>query len=313
MNAIFNVVLPVFALVLCGYLAGRSGVLTASATEALNKFVFWFALPALMFTGMAALDVAALRSGTVYIALFVASSIGTFSIAMLVAAYLFPQRNGATVLHALAGCFANTGYMGIPLCQIAFGPQGVAPALMATAVNTIVCIGGAVTLIELGEHKGGNVFTVLRGTVIAVLRNPIVVSPALGVAWALGGLPLPEPVVAFGNLLGVTAGPCALFALGLFLVGKPIERHASAELGWVVALKLIVHPLIAFVLLQIVPIEQLWATVCMVMAALPTGGLVFVMALRYQMHVQRVSEAILVSTVLALGTLSALFWYYGVA
>jgi predicted permease len=129
----------------------------------------------------------------------------------------------------------------------------------------------------------------------------------LGIAWSLTGLPLWTPLDRLCGILGAAAGPCALISIGLFLVGKRISSGAL-ESGTMIGLKLVVHPLLtALLALVVFDVEPLWATVAVLMAALPVGANVFVLAQRYDVYVQRVSAATLLTTVLAVVTLSALF------
>ena len=121
-------------------------------------------------------------------------------------------------------------------------------------------------------------------------------------------------IILFGDLLGASAGPCALFAIGLFLAGQQLRAGLRADLGPVataVALKLLVQPALAWVLAtHAFPMHPYWAAACVLLAGLPTGALTFVVAQQYKTAVERTSTVILVSTVLSVPTLSALLAYY---
>jgi predicted permease len=100
--------------------------------------------------------------------------------------------------------------------------------------------------------------------------------------------------------------------MGLFLVGRSATA-AVGELGWLVAIKLLIHPVIAYVLaVEILDLDRLWAISAVVLSALPTGALVFVLAQQYGVYTQRSTSAILLSTVASVATLSALFAVFGV-
>ena len=103
------------------------------------------------------------------------------------------------------------------------------------------------------------------------------------------------------------AGPCALFAIGLFMAGKSL-RSGLGEVAWVVALKLIAQPLITWWLaFHVFALDGVWGLSAVIQAALPTGALAFVLAQQYGLYVQRATSVILISTVGSLVTLSALF------
>ena len=311
MDAIVNVVLPVFGITLAGFIAGRTGLLGDQATEALNKFVFYFALPSLLFPAMASIPLDQVFNWP-FIAVYCGGMLGTFGVSIILATFVFPNTSSGLVLHAYCGIFANTGYMGIPLFIAAFGPDQTLPAIIATVINSSVVSGLAVILIEMDLARAKSGVRVVGDALLAMLRSPLVFPTIAGIALNVAGIPLPKAVTTLTTLLGNAAGPCALFALGLFLVGKPISAGLG-EVGWVVLLKLIVHPLVTWLLIvTLIPLEPFWEMSVIVLAALPTGAIGFLLATRYGIYVQRSSAIILVSTILSVATLSAIFVYYGI-
>jgi len=305
MQSIFNVVLPVFAIILTGFLAGRWRFLGDDSSEALNRFVYYVALPVLLFHSMAKVE-----PGVIFDWPFMAAYIGglliTLSLAMAWARCLFGGRLAENALFAMATVFSNTGYMGIPLALTAFGADGALPAILATVIHSALLIAIFVTLIETDLSVDGGM-GVVADVVRALARNPLLLSPLAGIAWAFTGIPLPAPVDTFCTILGAAAGPCALFAIGLFLSSQS-AGGAAREVGSMTVLKLLVHPTITWVLaVMVFEVRPLWATVAVIMAALPTGASVFVLAQRYGIYVQRSSAAILISTILSVITLSVLF------
>jgi len=310
MDAVIDVALPVFGIMLAGYLAGRFGILGPASSAALNAFVYWFALPPLLFMAMVRAPLEAVLNGP-YLAALAGGLLGTFAIALLVAPFAFPNRFAGLALNGVSAVFANTGYMGIPLFIAAFGVEGALPALVATVVNSALVISLAIVLCEL-DRTGGGPLTAARDVALALVRNPLLVAPALGLALGAAGLTLPTFAVNFFDLMGAAAGPCALFAMGLFLVGRPIAT-GPGEVMWVTVLKLVVHPLITWWLaFRVLDLDFEWARAAVLMAALPTGALAFVVAQRYGVYTQRASAIILVSTVLSVATVSALLVLYGV-
>ncbi|MBS27761.1 MAG: transporter [Alphaproteobacteria bacterium] len=310
MSAVINVAIPVFAIMLAGYLAGRFRILGESSSEALNAFVYWFALPPVIFLSIATVPLAdvfnwpfiwTLLSGMALVA------IPSF----LLARFLFPNSIAGLTLHSLTGIFSNTGYMGIPLFIAAFGPEGALPAVIATAVNNIVLLGLTILLVEMdrgGDHAPLRVF---GQAVLAVVRGPLFLAPLAGILWSWSGLGLAIPASNFFGLMGAAAGPCALFAMGLFMVGKPIASGAG-EVGWMVVAKLVAHPLITWWLaVEVFALDFELTRGAVLMAALPTGALAFVVAQKYGVFVQRCSAAILVSTVVSIASVSALLAWFG--
>ncbi|MBM3560116.1 MAG: AEC family transporter [Alphaproteobacteria bacterium] len=310
MEAVVDVALPVFAVMAAGWLAGRTYLLGPASSEALNAFVYWFALPPLLFLSMAQVPLPRILAWD-YIAVFCLGIVATAVPALLVGRHVFANRGGALSRHVMVALFANTGYMGIPLFLAAFGPEGTLPAVIATVINGAVVTGLAIFAVDFGENAGAGVRRALLQAGRAVATAPLPLAPLAGIAWQVAGLPLPTALVNLAGLLGASAGPCALFAMGLFLVGKPLAAGA-AEIGWRVAVKLLVQPLATWALaLWVIPLDGEWLRGAVLMAALPTGALAFVVAQRYGVYVQRSSAAILATTVGSVVTLSALLVLLG--
>lgn len=310
MESIVNVVLPVFAIMAAGYGAGRLGLLGPASSQALNGFVFWCALPALFFGSMARVPTAEIFN-VPYLIAYGGSALATFALALAVAVFAFPNRFGVISMHALSAIFSNTGYMGIPLLQIAFGDAGTLPGIIATVINGAVMIGIGIVMLE-ADRPGIGWRHILRDALLGLVRSPLIVSAAAGLAWSTTGLGLAKPVVAFTDLLGAAAGPCALFAMGLFMVGKSFTA-GLVEVGWVTVLKLLVMPAIAvWLAFDLLDMPRVWALSAVIMSALPTGALMFVLAQKYGIYIQRSVAVILISTVASVVTLSALFVWLGV-
>lgn len=310
MSAVINVAIPVFAIMLAGYLAGRFRILGESSSEALNAFVYWFALPPVLFLSMASVPV-----GEIFDWPFIWTLLSGMAIvaipSLVLARTLFRNSLGGVTLHGLTGIFANTGYMGIPLFLAAFGPEGALPAVIATAVNNAILLGLTILLIEMDGRRGPSPFGLFVNAALAVIRGPLFLAPLAGILWSWSGLGLPAPASNFFSLMGAAAAPCALFAMGLFMVGKPITSGAS-EVGWMVFVKLIAQPLVTWWLaIAVFDLDFETTRGVVLIAALPTGALAFVVAQKYGIFVQRCSAAILVSTVLSVVTVSALLAWFG--
>ncbi|MSP47702.1 MAG: AEC family transporter [Alphaproteobacteria bacterium] len=309
MDAILNVSLPVFAIILGGYLAARSGLLGQGSTVALNAFVYYFALPPLLFLSMARVPLTEIFHWP-YLAAYVGGVLGTLALSLAAGFLVFGGRPAELSLQSMTAVFSNTGYMGVPLFLTAFGDTGVLPALILTVFNGAVVVGVVVSLIELDLSKGGHPFRILGDVGLALLRNPLVMAAVVGIVWSALHLPLPKPLSNFCEILGAASGPCALFAMGLSLVA-----HAGggrlAEAGWLAFLKLLVQPAItAWLAFGVLALDPFWAMSAVILAAMPTGTLTFVIAQRYGLYATQATQATLVSTVLSVVTVSGLLAWF---
>jgi predicted permease len=313
MTLVFDAVFPIFALIFTGFLCARRGILGQAATESLNNFVVWLALPALLFQAMAGITWGQLDHPGFLVA-FTGGMMATFLLSFV----LGRRSGGRPAGHRLAdrsiegldAAYANTGFMGIPLCLAALGEASLVPAIIATILTACVLFAGAIVLIEADLHEEPRLGATLRKVGASLARNPLLVSPALGLVAAIvhGTLhvALPAPVLRFTTLLGDAASPCALVTIGLFLA----QSDAAGELGLVarlVALKLIVQPAITGVLaFWVFAMPALWAHTALVLSALPIGTGPFMLAKRYNREAAVTSRAILVSTVVSLVSVSVL-------
>ncbi|MCF8482282.1 MAG: AEC family transporter [Rhodospirillum sp.] len=310
MTALLNVALPVFGIILAGYLTGRAKLLGDHATEALNLFVFYIALPPLLFLAMARTDMKKILAWD-FIAVYGLSMLGLYLLAFVLSRVLFKRTTAEAALAGMGAVFGNTGYMGIPLTITAFGEDMALPAIIATVMNSALVVGCVSALVE-GATRGGQGAQVIAGHVLKSLsRNPLVIGPVAGLVVGALGLPLPVPLITFCEIIGAAAGPCALFAIGLFLVGRPLTASLG-EVGLVVTLKLLALPALAFLLLPLFPgMDPDWARVLLLMTALPLGANVFVLAMKHDRWVLPSSSATLLSTVLSVATVSALLAWMG--
>ena len=303
LDAFFNIVLPIFAIIGVGYACGWLKLLGEASSEALNGFVYWVALPALMFQAMAGVDLAELYNPN-FIAAFLLASVATGVLAGIVGRLLFRLTVAEASLHGLNAGYPNTGYMGIPLAIAAFGEEAALPAIVAATI-TVLTISLAIIPIEMSRQGRGQMGKVIGRILKALVTNPMIVAPVLGLVWAGSGLEMAKPIARMTELLGGSAGPCALMAIGLFMVGKPIT-DGSWEVGVMTFAKLIMQPLFTAVAVLIMfPTDPLWAAVAILLAALPIGSGPFVLAQAQGIYVRRTSTVMLVTTVLSIATVSA--------
>ena len=303
MSTILTVTIPFFAVIACGYAAGRFKILSDAARIGVNSFVFYFALPVLLFALMARADLAA-RFDWAFVAAYLIVSIGLFAVVAVTARTAFRLNMSESAILSLSGVYGNTGYVGIPLVVVAFGDAASIPMILCLILDLVVMIPLAVALIETERGTDTLPFDVLVKTALAIARNPLILAIASGAVVSLSSTELPATVEGFLNLLGAAAAPCALFALGASLVGRPIGS-ARTEIGFITTVKLVVHPLaIWFVMFQVFAVAPDWGLAAVIAASMPVAATVFVVAQQYDVYVVRCSGAILISTVLSVVTIS---------
>ncbi|MFV0454409.1 MAG: AEC family transporter [Pseudomonas sp.] len=302
MSSVVNVVLPVFALIFLGYLCRRTNRLGPSAASELNRFVVWLGLPALLFKITATSTWADVWQPG-FIAAFSIGCLGVFAFSLL---YRVMQKQPLVdaSLDALGASYANTGYVGFPLCLLILGEAGLQPALVASLIVVCVLFAFALACVEMGLHAGQGIAKTLAKVIRSLSMNPLVLAPLLGGAWAVGGLELPSGPKTLLDLLGAAAAPCALVSLGLFLA-QPQPSGSVRGVWPLVLLKLIVQPALTWYFAAMVfELEPLWVYSALLLSALPTGTGPYMLAEFYGREGSRVSRVVLLSTLGSLITLS---------
>lgn len=301
MLEIFLKTLPFFLVIGTGWVAGKTRFFPAAATAWLTKFVFYFALSAMLFRFAATLDVDRLFDPGFMLA-YLTGSLALWALAFVVAKWRkLPLDQAAMEAHvAMTG---NTGFLGVPMLVALLGPAAIGPVLMVLTIDMMVfstLITLLITVARQGRIKLSTLIPLARGLV----ANPMIVSMVAGLVWAKLHLPMPAPLGEFLALLGAAATPGALFAIGASLAERSAERLGPAI--WLSSAKLILHPLaIAVAALVVFDVEPFAAGVMIAAASLPVAGNVYILSQHFAVATHRVSAAILISTAASIATVPA--------
>ncbi len=302
MLAIFLQTLPFFAIIALGYGAGRTGFFTPEATAYLTKFVFYFALSAMLFRFAANLSLAEILDWQ-FVWAYLAATSAVYVLATIVSLI---RRIGVEQAAVEAQCavIGNVGFLGIPMLVLLLGEPAIGPVRLVLAVDLRV-FGSLIVILITGSRDGRVSFGVLQSVGLGLLKNPMIVSITLGLIWSAFNIPIPVPMNSFLDILGSAATPGALFAIGASLASKSAERIQIA--GWLSFCKLVIHPAaVAVAALVLLPVSNTYAAGVMIAAAaLPTAGNVYILAQHYGVAPARVSATILISTAASIVTVSA--------
>lgn len=310
MLAILAVTFPFFALVLCGYVAARRGMLPQAAIPGLNVFVLYFSLPCMLFRFGATTPILRdLTPGLLAVYLGCALAMVTLTIALTRSPRI--GWNDAA-FGALVASFPNTGYMGVPLLIALLGEASAGPAMATILIDLLFTSSLCIALSRAGsagEHGAG---VAARAALRGVVVNPLPWAILLGVAVFASGLRLPGPLMQTVSLLGDAASPTALFTIGAVLARSQATARAptpASEVVPVALAKLVVHPLLVLgagraAIALGVPLDRFALTVIVLVAALPSASNVAMFAERFGADSGRIARIILWSTALAFLTFS---------
>ncbi len=311
MLATFVTILPVFLIIAAGYGATKGGVLPEGASRALNRFVVWLALPALMFDVIATTDWTRMwHSGFVAVSLI--GSFAVFGAGLLVGRW---RRLGAAdmAVDGLNASYSNAAYIGLPLLTLVLGADSRPYIIIAATLTLMLLFAAATIMMELGRHHGRGLGLALWHSVLGVARNPVLMGSLAGALWWSSGIPLPRPAETALALVGNAASPTALVAIGAFLAERPIrgavtDRHVAA----LTLVKLIAHPaLTAWLAWKVFALPPAIAATAIAVAAMPTGTGPFMAAEIYARDGRVTSGTILLSTVASVVTLAVILSMLG--
>lgn len=307
MVLVLEIIIPVFGFIGLGYLMARLPLLSAEGAKGLSQFVFYCAIPALLFRAGARL----FQEGAepVEPGLLAAFFGGGVAVQAGVLLWFRLARGRALAEAAMAGlcaAFTNTVMLGLPLSFALYGDHGLLLTSSVIAVNGLLYYSLTTTLIELGQGGDGSPWRNVASGLAALVRNPILLGMAAGLVWGFAGLPLPGPAARMIDLLAAAAPPVALFALGASLVQFRLAGDL-VEAAWITVIKLAVCPaLVGAIGYWLAGLEGDTLALAIILAALPVGVNPFLIASRYGVYVQRCGSAILFTTALSVLTVGLL-------
>ena len=317
MADILSAIIPLFAVVFLGFVAGkRLAVFDAVGAQKLNALVFYFAIPALAFRTVSGAALAGGFEPRVLIA-YVGSEAAVFALAALLGWLVWRRSMAGCVVMGLGASFSNGFYMALPITFSLMGEAGVVQLLLILAFDTMVLLPFAMVLLDIakardiesgrrdGRTRGSA--AVLRGAFAAVFRNPVVLATLAGLGIGFGGVALPELADKTLGLIGQAALPCALFAIGCDLAHRGVENEPGA-VSTVVIGKLLLHPLAVLGIGLWIGLPPLTLAVATLTAAMPVGATVYIAANQYNAGVGIATTTILVATSIAVVSISAVLY-----
>jgi malonate transporter and related proteins len=306
MQTILGVTVPFFALVLFGYIAAARRWVPTEAVPAFNGFLLYFAVPAMLFRFAANTPFAEITNGAYFLTWGVCGVLVVLGVTFVARRFLGQTLRDAA-FYGLAGAVANAGFMGVPLIVALLGERAAAPVILAIVSDLVIVGSVGLMLVEMDGATRSGWRADVRDAAVRIFLNPFLLSMVLGAAFSGFGWKLVTPASEIVKLLADAAGPCALFAIGLSLV-RPDAPLKSGILVLPTVAKLLVHPLIIWLAMSAIGMDEFTLTVALLTAALPSAGWVFIFALRYEADAGRISATILWTTAFAFVTFSALVW-----
>jgi malonate transporter and related proteins len=305
---VVDLVLPVFAVIVTGWLAGQLGYISRSLADGLVHFAYNVAMPALLFVTVAQEPARHLLEWRFLLA-FGGGSILCFVLVLMVVRIGWGRDLRSGTMFGMSAAMTNTGFVALPILHAVYGQPAVLPAAIATLFVAAVMFPLNVILLEIGPGRHGS--SVSASLLLKqIVLNPMVLSTTIGLMWTIAGLPLPAPLVAYMNIFAGALTPCALFAIGLGLSVDGLRSNLAAS-AVLAAVKLVIMPFIVYGLCVVLGLNPLYTVAAVVCGAVPTAKTVYILAGEYKVEKPLVAATVSMTTLLSVVTL--LGWLYGLS
>ncbi len=305
MTSVATLAMPFFGLIFLGFACGKLMKYPEAGLQWMNFFIVYVALPALFFKLIAAAPFEQLANWP-YVMGTTLSTYVAFTLAFVLGLVVTGGRIREATIQGVVGSYANIGYMGPGLTIAALGQGAIVPTALIFVFDNILLFTLVPFLMAIGGTQKMRIGETVWYVVKRVVTHPFNIATAVAVAAAYVRFEPPGPIDAMLVFLKNAAAPCALFTMGVTVALRPL-RSVPFEMPGLLAIKLIVHPLIVWVVLSwIGDFGREWVFTAVLMAALPPALNVFVIANQYQTYVERASTAILLGTLVSVGTVTAL-------
>ncbi len=307
MLEVLGLILPLFGLILLGFIGAKISKQPIEAIGWLNTFIIYFALPALFFKLLAKTPIEQLASWS-FIFANIGITFGIFTFTFIIGVINARGNIGEATIQGLAGAYGNIGYMGPALAILALGEKAAIPVAIIFCFENIMHFAIAPAMMAISGLKKQTTFQLILEIIRKIIFHPFIMATAVGVLAASISFSPPVPIARLIDYLAQAAAPCALFAMGVTLALRPLNRMPWS-LSYIVPLKLIAHPILMYVGLSYAGnFDATWMFTAVLLASLPTATNVFVIAQQYNVWVERASASVLVTTSASVITVSILLY-----
>lgn len=294
MQALLDIILPVFVVIGFGYLVTWRGLFSDSAVDGLARFTQNFAIPCLLFRAISQIDLDAAISFSL-IFTYYAGAFASFFAGYLGARVIFGRNRVDAVAIGFCCLFSNTILLGLPITERAFGPEALATNFAIITFHAPLCYMLGVTSIEIARAGSADVREKASRVLRAMFRNPFVIAIVLGLIANITGLVLPTSLLAGLDLIATAALPAALFSLGGVLVRYRPEGDLKTIL-MISSISLIMHPALVFGIGKAIGLDAEAFRSAVLTAAMAPGVNTYIFANMYGAAQRVTAASVLVST-----------------
>jgi len=287
---------PLYGLVAAGFLIACIPRWQRDWSAHAARLVFTIALPAMLFQMMSHQAALPAVNPRVLVAYF-GSCLIVYFVGRAIARWRFRMDGVAQSVFALGGIFSNIVLMGLPIARVTLGDDAVPVVALLLVFNALTLWTLVSVAVEWSRHGTLSPRGIAK-TALHVMRNPIVLAIVGGTLFGRLGYALPVPIDRSLALVGAIAGPSALLVLGLELAEFSLRREWVASTT-LCAIKLLVQPLIVWLLASLLGLSALELRAVVLVASMAVGVNVYLMAARFEALQGTIASGIVLSNALA--------------
>ena len=288
--------LPLFILILLGFLAVKLGRWQKTVTDSLTKFTFYIAFPIMLFQIMSHFSEQS-EIDIKLLLVFFGGSFIVFAIGCLIASKIFKLNGSQSTLFAMGGIYTNTVFVGIPIIKMLLGDQAIPIVAIIVIFNALILWTLATVSIEfvqMGKLSGRSFIKALRN----VSKNPIIIGIFTGIAVNYTGLPIPNFINQSTKMVSDMTAPLSLIVLGMGLAEYKI-RDQFLITGSICILKLAILPIVTYIVGKLLGLPTLELQVVVLLSSVSIAINCYMMARQFEVLQGPIASSLLISTALS--------------
>lgn len=288
--------LPLFILILLGFLAVKLGRWQKTVTDSLTKFTFYIAFPIMLFQIMSHFSEQS-EIDIKLLLVFFGGSFIVFAIGCLIASKIFKLNGSQSTLFAMGGIYTNTVFVGIPIIKMLLGDQAIPIVAIIVIFNALILWTLATVSIEfvqMGKLSGRSFIKALKN----VSKNPIIIGIFTGIVVNYIRLPIPNFINQSTKMVSDMTAPLSLIVLGMGLAEYKI-RDQLLITGSICLLKLAILPIITYIVGKLLGLPTLELQVVVLLSSVSIAINCYMMARQFEVLQGPIASSLLISTALS--------------
>ncbi|WP_068716982.1 AEC family transporter [Vibrio tritonius] len=256
MLTVFSVILPIFLVMLVGYIAAKVNLLSQRSMSEMGRYVIYIALPAVIIKTVLHIDIQAILNVR-YLLAYAVSSVAITVVAMIGLRQWLKLRGLDAAVAVTGMVVPNSSFIGYPIILQLMDNPPVNAFAMALLVENLCVLPICFILMDYGALESQHALkTKLKALLIKVVKNPLLIAILIGVMGNVLHITLPKAIDQTLALFAPSAVAVALFAIGGSLAAIEIRNTRRDQLTVVTLGKLIIHPLMAIAMLTLLLPDQ---------------------------------------------------------